>query len=179
MARRPIRLYGDPVLQARARDLAEITEETRRLAADMFETMEAARGVGLAANQVGSLERLLVVDVPGETEDAPHFRAALVNPEVLATSGEQLGEEGCLSFPGLYFEVKRPNLVKISAQDLDGNEVEIEAEGYLARALQHEVDHLNGVLYIDRISPIKRGLLRAKLGDIRKKGAAGEMRVDE
>lgn len=179
MARRPIRLYGDPVLQTRARDLVEVTEDTRRLAEDMFETMAAARGVGLAANQVGALERLVVLDVPGDTEEAPHFRAALVNPEVIATSGEQLGEEGCLSFPGLYFEVKRPDAVKVAARDLDGQALEIEAEGYLARALQHEVDHLNGVLYIDRISAIKRGLLRAKLDDIRRKGAAGETRTDE
>ena len=178
MARRPIRLYGDPVLTSRARPLEKITEETRQLVVDMFETMDAAHGAGLAGNQVGVLERVLVVDVPGPGEGAPRFREALINPEILATSGEQTDEEGCLSFPRLYFDVKRPLRVKVRALFLDGTVRELEAEGYLARALLHEVDHLDGVLYIDRISPMKRGLLRHRLADIKKRGVAGETRTD-
>ena len=179
MSRLPIRLYGDPVLQARTQAIDRITAETKRLAEDMFETMDAARGVGLAANQVGVPERLTVVSVPGEREEDPPFRAALVNPAVTASSGEQIGEEGCLSFPGLYFDVRRSLQVTVAALDLEGRPVTIQAEGYLARALQHEIDHLDGVLYIDRIGTVKRGLLRNKLAEIRKRGAAGEMRTTE
>ncbi|MBI5837121.1 MAG: peptide deformylase [Candidatus Eisenbacteria bacterium] len=179
MARLPIRLYGDPVLKARAEKAPGPSENLARLAADMFETMDAARGVGLAATQVGALERLIVVSVPTGKEGEPPFRAALVNPEVVATSGQQVGEEGCLSFPGLYFEVKRAKTVKVRAMGLDGKPVEVDGEGYLSRALLHEIDHLDGVLYIDRISTVKRSLLRGKLEDIRRRGAAGESREDD
>ena len=178
MARRPIRLYGDPVLQTKARAVEKTTEQTRALVEDLFETMEAAKGVGLAANQVGVLERVLVLRIPGAKEEDPPIRIAMLNPEILSSSGEQTGEEGCLSFPGLYFDVKRALRINVRAQDLEGRTVESEAQGYLARAIQHEVDHLNGILYIDRISLVKRGLLRAKLGDIRKRGVAGETRED-
>jgi peptide deformylase len=176
MPRIPIRLYGDPVLQTKAVTVEKVTDAHRRLAADMFETMEAAKGVGLAANQVGVLERLFVLRVPGEEEEDPPFRAVLINPEITSRSGEQTDEEGCLSFPGLYFDVRRSGHVTARALDLEGKPFEIEAEGYLARAIQHELDHLDGVLYIDRISSVKRGLLRNKLGEIRARGAAGETR---
>jgi len=176
MARLPIRLYGDPVLKARAREVAQVSEATRRLAADMLETMDSCKGVGLAANQVGVLERVAVFSVPSGREGEPPWRAALVNPEVVSVAGEQVAEEGCLSFPGLYFDVKRPQRVKVRALDLDGRPVELDAEGYRARALIHEIDHLDGVLYIDRISTVKRNLLRGKREDIRRRGVAGETR---
>ncbi len=178
MARLPIRLYGDPVLKARAKEVKNPSENIRRLAEDMFETMDAARGVGLAANQVGALERVVVVNVPEGKNGEPAIRRAFVNPEVVSTSGEQLSEEGCLSFPGLYFDVRRAQHARVRALDLDGQTFEVDAEGYLARALLHEIDHLDGVLYIDRISSVKRGLLRTKLEDIRRRGAAGETRQD-
>ncbi len=179
MSRLPIRIYGDPVLQTRAKEVPGVTPELLQLAGDMFETMAAARGVGLAANQVGVLERILVLDVPSDEEEGPRFHEALLNPVVLSKAGQQTGEEGCLSFPGLYFDVSRPNQVRVRATFLDGQEHEIEAEGYLARAIQHEIDHLDGVLYIDRISSMKRGLLRSKLQEIRSRGTADETREDE
>jgi peptide deformylase len=152
----PIRLYGDPVLQARAKPVTKITPELRRMAEEMFETMASARGVGLAANQVGVLERLFVLDVPGDEDDEPSRRLVMINPEILDRSGQQVDEEGCLSFPGLYFDVKRAMHVKARAMDLEGQQFEVEAEGYLARAIQHELDHLDGVLFVDRLRGIKR-----------------------
>lgn len=179
MARRPIRLYGDPVLKTRARDVPKVTDDTRALVEDMFETMDASRGVGLAANQVGVLERVLVLSVPAPVEEEPPLRMAMLNPSLVASSGDQTAEEGCLSFPGLYFDVKRAQRVTVRGLDLEGAPFEMELEGYAARAVQHEIDHLDGVLYIDRISTMKRGLLRSKLEDIRRKGAAGETRSDD
>jgi peptide deformylase len=175
----PIRLYGDPILQAKALPVTRITPELRRLAEEMFETMGSARGVGLAANQVGVLERLFVLDVPAEMEGEPSHRLVMINPEILERSGQQVDEEGCLSFPSLYFDVKRAMHVKARATDLEGRPYEVEAEGYLARAIQHELDHLDGVLFIDRISSVKRGLLRSKLSEIRERGEAGETRLPD
>jgi peptide deformylase len=179
MGRVPIRLYGDSVLKNRAEPVTKVTDELRQLAADMFETMDAARGVGLAANQVGVLQRLITISVPKVGDDQPAFRAALINPEVVETSGTQSGEEGCLSFPGLYFEVRRAKVCKVRALDLDGKPMEVEATGYLARALLHEIDHLDGVLYIDRITTVRRSLLRGKLDSIRRRGSLGETRGED
>ena len=178
MARLPIRLYGDPVLKARAERVEHVTDDLRQLAADMFETMDAARGVGLSANQVGVLKRMIVVSVPTGRDGEPPYRAALVNPEVVGTTGQQLGDEGCLSFPSLYFQVKRAQRCKVKALGLDGKPMEVEAEGYLARALLHEIDHLDGVLYIDRITTVRRSLLRGKLDGIRRRGVVGGTRED-
>jgi len=161
MAVRPVRLYGDPVLRQKAAPVTEIDDTLRRLVADMRETMQAYHGVGLAANQVGVLQRVLVVAVPtSETESAQY---TLVNPILSERSGSEIGEEGCLSIPGIYEDVKRAQSVRVRAQDENGQHLDFTAEGYLARAIQHEVDHLDGVLFLDRLSLLKRQFLRRAL----------------
>jgi len=164
MAVRPVRIYGDPVLRTKAADVTEFDDTLRRLVEDMFETMHAYNGVGLAANQVGVLQRVFVVDVPiGEDQ---RVRQAIVNPVLDRTDGADTAEEGCLSMPGIYEDVKRPLHVRVRGQDENGRPVEIEAEGYLARAIQHEADHLNGVLFTDRLSPLRRQFLRKALDQL-------------
>ncbi|MBH8601093.1 peptide deformylase [Thermoactinomyces sp. CICC 23799] len=143
MAIRNIVQYPDPVLKKKARPVQKFNARLHKLLDDMAETMYDAKGVGLAAPQVGILKRVIVVDV-GEG------LIEIVNPEIVEKKGEQLASpEGCLSIPNLLGEVRRAQWVKVTGQDRDGNPLELEAEGYLARALQHEVDHLNGVLFID------------------------------
>ena len=166
---RPVRIYGDPVLRTRAAEVTEFDESLRALVADMFETMHVYNGVGLAANQVGVAQRVLVVDVP--LDDDRRERHALVNPVLSDPVGGETGEEGCLSIPGVYEDVKRALRVKVRAQDEHGRPVEMSAEGYFARALQHEVDHLDGVLFVDRLSPLKRQFLKRSLDAL----ARGEM----
>ena len=172
MAVRPVRLYGDPVLRRKALPVADVDETVRELIADMRETMHAYNGVGLAANQVGVLQRVLVVDVP--VDEQTRARHALVNPVLDRREGAESGEEGCLSIPGLFEEVRRAQRVRVRALDEHGQPVEFVAEGYLARALQHEVDHLDGVLFVDRLSLLKRRFLREKLEAI----ARGELPGD-
>ena len=146
----PIRVFGDPVLREETQPVAEVTDETRRLIDDMFETMYAAQGIGLAAPQVGRLERVCVVDVEGEVY-------ALVNPEVVATRGPKAkAEEGCLSIPDVYGDVERPAHVTVRALDRNGEPFEVSAEGLLGRCFQHEIDHLHGKLFIDYLSFLKR-----------------------
>jgi peptide deformylase len=159
MAVRPMRLLGDPVLRTPAVPVAEIDAGLRALIADMFDTMYNEDGVGLAGPQVGVGLRVIVVD-PHEPDSAP---LALVNP-VITWSSEALerGEEGCLSIPGLREMVERPVAVTVEALDRDGVPLRLEAEGLLARILQHEVDHLDGILFLDRLSPLKRKMLLAK-----------------
>jgi peptide deformylase len=169
MAVRPVRLYGDPVLRQKALPVAEVDDTVRELIADMRETMHAYHGVGLAANQVGVLQRVLVVDVPLDEET--RARHALINPVLDQRAGAETGEEGCLSIPGLYEEVRRAERVRVRALDEHGTPIELVAEGYLARALQHEVDHLDGVLFVDRLSMLKRRFLRPRLEEI----ARGEL----
>lgn len=148
MALLQIRTFGDPILRSPALPVVEFGERLRRLAADMRETMRAAPGVGLAAPQVGVPRRLFTFDA-GEDGEA----GAFANPEIVHRSEEtQEGEEGCLSVPGVYFPVVRAMRVRVRAQDLDGAWVEVEAEGLLARIFQHEIDHLDGVLFVDRLS---------------------------
>lgn len=157
--KREVRLLGDPILRAKAEPVAEITDELRKLIDDMYETMYAEEGVGLAAPQVGVGQRVIVID-PHEDE-TPRF--ALINPVLLASSDDtERGEEGCLSIPGMKEIVERSFAVTVEGLKPDGGPTRIEAEGLLARILQHEIDHLNGILFIDRISPIKRKLLLAK-----------------
>ncbi len=144
MSTLPIRTYGDPVLGTKTTEVEEIDAKIAALAASMIETMVAAPGVGLAANQIGVQKRLFVYD-KGE---GPRV---VVNPVILETSGEWLYEEGCLSVPGLSWEIVRPNAVHLKGFDLDGRELEIEASEYEGRILQHEVDHLDGVLLIERL----------------------------
>ena len=156
---REIRLLGDPVLRARAEAIPEVTPEMRTLVSDMFETMYQAEGVGLAAPQIGLGIRVIVVD-PHDEVTKPF---ALFNAEVVSQGSDtDKGEEGCLSIPGIRDVVERPLNVVVEALDIDGEPVRIEAEGFLARVLQHEVDHLNGVLFLDHLSPIKRRMALAK-----------------
>ncbi len=161
MALLPIQLLGAPVLRQEAAPVEVVTDEIRRLIRDMFETMYHAEGVGLAAPQVGVSKRVFVADVPGDDETRDVH--ALVNPVIVESSERTAKEaEGCLSLPGFEETVARPSTVVVEALSPDGDGVRIAAEGLLARVLQHEVDHLNGVLFIDRISPFKRGILLKK-----------------
>ena len=143
MAIRNIRLIGDRVLTKVCRPVDSMTEKIQTLIDDMFDTMYDACGVGLAAPQVGILKRIVVIDV-GDGE-----AYCLINPEIVETSGSQTGDEGCLSVPGMAGQVTRPNYVKVRALDEDMNEFEMEGEGLLARAFCHEIDHLDGKMYVD------------------------------
>ena len=144
MALRTIRVEGDPVLTKVSRPVDKMTPRNHELIMDMLDTMYDAMGVGLAAPQVGILKRIVVIDV-GEGP------IVLINPEILETSGEQTGDEGCLSVPGMAGQVTRPNYVKVKALDIDMNEVEYEGEGLLARAFCHEIDHLEGHMYTELV----------------------------
>ncbi len=155
----PIRVLGDPVLREVTQPVAEVTDEIRRLIDDMFETMYAASGIGLAAPQVGRLERVCVVDVEGAIY-------AMVNPEVVKTEGpKEKAEEGCLSIPDVYGDVERPSHVTVRALDRDGKPFEVTADGLLGRCFQHEIDHLHGRLFIDYLSFLKRRSALAKWDD--------------
>lgn len=161
MAVLDIEIMGAKVLREKASPVGAVTDETRRLIRDMFDTMYDAEGIGLAAPQVGVSQRILVVDVADEDEER-HVHA-LINPVVVEASRETGKEtEGCLSMPGLEETVTRPLEVAVEALSPEGEPVRIEADGLLARALQHEVDHLDGVLFIDRLSSLKRGILLRK-----------------
>jgi len=157
----PVRIYGDPVLREKADPVAAVDDSLRALIADMRETMKAYNGVGLAANQVGVARRVLVVDVP--VDEGQRACYAIVNPVIVSRSGSETGEEGCLSIPGILDDVTRAFRVRVHGLDEWGTPIEIEAEDYLARALQHEVDHLDGVLFVDRLSLLKRQFLRRAL----------------
>jgi peptide deformylase len=156
---RSLHLLGSPVLRQRAADVARVDDDVRQLVDDLFETMRAAKGVGLAANQVGVARRVAVVDV-GEEEPPP---LVLINPVILQRSDEtETAEEGCLSIPEIFGEVERPFGITVEALDRDGRPYRLEVTGYKARAIQHEIDHLDGVLFLDHLSAVKRGLLLAK-----------------
>jgi len=155
---RRIRLLGDPVLREVAEPVDRVDEEVRVLIDDLMDTMYEADGIGLAATQVGVPIRVLVYEVR-EPEDV---RGALINPRIVETSGRQKEEEGCLSIPDLREIVQRAGRVVVEGLDADGEKVRIEAEGLLSRCLQHEIDHLDGVLFIDRVSPLKRKMLLNK-----------------
>ncbi len=159
MAIRTIRVDDDEVLTKKSREVTEITPKIRELVNDMLDTMYKAEGVGLAAVQVGVLKRIAVVDV-SEEADSPII---LINPVILETSGTQTGDEGCLSVPGMKGCVTRANYVKVKAYDLDMKERVIEGTELLARALQHEIDHLDGILYIDHMSAVERLACAPKL----------------
>lgn len=151
--------YPDAVLAETAEPIAVVDDEVRQLAADMAETMYAAPGVGLAAPQVGISRRLIVLDCGGE--ENPELIKA-VNPEILDRDGESFEEEGCLSVPGYYASVKRSAWVTVRYLDMDGKVVEREADGLLAICFQHEIDHLDGKLFVDRLSSLKKGMFRKK-----------------
>jgi peptide deformylase len=155
----PIQLLGADVLRRRAEEVPGPDPELARLVADMFETMYDARGIGLAGPQVGVSKRVIVVDV--HEEGVP--RMALLNPVIVEQGGERVKEEeGCLSIPGVGGVVERPATCVVEATDPEGRPVRVEADGMLARCLQHEVDHLDGVLFVDRLSPIKRTMVLRK-----------------
>ena len=148
---------GDPILKKHSIVVPDINDEIRSLVAGMFDTMERGKGVGLAAVQVGELLRLFVTKVPADTA------RVFINPDILETSIEQVTmEEGCLSIPGLYTDIERPTSVRVQAWNENGRPFTFSAEEYLARVIQHELDHLNGILFIDRVDPKKRQRLLAE-----------------
>lgn len=165
----PIVKFPDPILQRPTEQVTRFDQELSTLVDDMFESMYDAHGIGLAAPQIGVPKRVTVLDL--SFEKIPEEKIVLVNPEVIFSEGKQLGEEGCLSLPEIREKVSRASRVKVRAQDLAGNWFEREGEDLLARALQHEVDHLDGILFIFRISRLKRDLALRK---IRKLQRAGE-----
>jgi peptide deformylase len=167
MAKLPIILLPDPILRETAKPVERIDDETRRLLDDMLETMYDAPGVGLAGPQIGISRRILVMD-PSTKEERPE-PLALINPEILEFAGEmQIGEEGCLSIPEIYAEVERPAWVQVRYVDREGKVAERRFEGRPAIILQHEVDHLNGVLFIDHLSKLRRDLLIRKFRKARR-----------
>ena len=155
MSLRLLHLLGSPVLRQRSQEVGTVDDEVRRLIDDMYETMDAARGVGLAANQVGVARRVAVVD-------ADEDRFAMIDPVILESEGRAAAEEGCLSIPEIYGDVSRPERVVIEATDREGNRYRKEATGLKARAIQHEIDHLDGILFLDHLSLIKRQMLLAR-----------------
>lgn len=163
----PIREYGDPILRRPAAPVEEIDPGVRRLIDDMFETMRRAEGVGLAANQVGVGLRVFVMDV-GDPEYGPR---AFVNPVIVERSGRNVAEEGCLSLPGLSAEVPRAARVVVEGLNGSGERARLEATGLAARCIQHEMDHLDGLLFIDRLSPLKRKMLLNEWAKLRKEAA--------
>jgi peptide deformylase len=166
---RKILKYGEPVLERMADPVDDFASpDLRRLIEDMFETMYAAKGVGLAAPQIGIGKRLTVIDLSvGEDESK---KLVLINPEITAREGSQVGEEGCLSIPGFREPVTRANKVTVRAHNEKGEPLELSGEELLARALQHEVDHLNGKLFINHLSALKRDIIRRKIKKMQKAG---------
>jgi peptide deformylase len=180
---REIVIYGDPVLRKKGKDIVKITDEIRAFAQDLIETMHEAHGVGLAAQQVGEAIQLTVIDVADaenrpsrmwiggeEVDPKEHMPLILINPQLGLSRETEIGPEGCLSFPEITADISRAERVKVTALDLEGKPVSFEAEGLLSRAVQHETDHLNGILFIDRMSSASKVTLASKL----KKLASGE-----
>ncbi len=170
MAIREILLYPDPRLREVAQPVTEFDESIKQLVDDMAETMYAAPGVGLAANQIGVLKRIFVIDIAGD--DEPSDLRVFINPEILDATGTQMYQEGCLSFPGGSEEIKRAERIRVKAFDASGTPFELEADGLLAVAIQHENDHLNGVLMIDKLGPLKRRRLGQKIKKARQEQAS-------
>ncbi|MFP4208158.1 MAG: peptide deformylase [Wenzhouxiangella sp.] len=159
MAQLNILEFPDPRLRRVAKPVDEVGDRERQLAADMLETMYAARGIGLAATQVNESVRLLVLDL-SETRDAPKV---FINPEIIDRQGRQTCEEGCLSVPEIYAEVERAETIRVRALGLDGQPFELDADGLLAVCIQHEIDHLDGKVFVDYLSPLKRRMVEKKL----------------
>jgi peptide deformylase len=181
-----IRKYGDPALRLKGKPVAEVDSRIRELADNMLETMRAANGIGLAAQQVGEALQLTVVDVSA-VEDRPstmawngrevnpndHMPLIIINPRIETGPEKEIASEGCLSFPEISADIERAEWAKVAGQTLDGEPVEIEATGLLARALQHEIDHLNGILFIDRMSSAAKAGLSSKLKRLQKETQHG------
>ena len=170
MARLPILEYPDPRLRIRAEPVTEVGAEIRRLVDDLLETMYAAPGIGLAATQVDVHKRVLVIDI-SEKRNEPY---CLINPEIIGSEGRASNEEGCLSVPEYYEPVERAARVRVRALDRNGDSVEIEAEGLLAVCIQHEMDHLDGKLFVDYLSELKRSRIRRKLVKKSKRAQTGD-----
>jgi peptide deformylase len=182
----PIRKYGDAALRLKGKPVTEVDRRIRELADNMLETMRAANGIGLAAQQVGEPVQLTVLDISA-VEDRPstmawngkevnpndHMPLIILNPQVETGPEKEIASEGCLSFPEISADVERAGWAKVEAQTLDGERVEIEATGLLARALQHEIDHLNGILFIDRMSSAAKASLSSKLKRLQKETQRG------
>ncbi|MBK9263838.1 MAG: peptide deformylase [Polyangiaceae bacterium] len=161
MAIRTILHYPDPRLRQKAQPVTHVTPEIQKLIDDMAETMYAAPGVGLAATQIGEAHRVFIVDIAAE--DEPSNLMVFINPEIVVTEGSQTGSEGCLSFPGVTEDIKRAENVSVRAQDRDGKPFELKADGLLSVAIQHELDHLDGVLMIDRVGVLKKRIIQRKM----------------
>jgi peptide deformylase len=182
-----VRQYGDPVLRAKGKRIDQIDDRIRELAQNMIETMHAANGVGLAAQQVGEALQITVLDV-SQVDDRPStmklngddvdpkssMPLVLINPEVTPGQENEIGSEGCLSFPEMTGEIERAITVVVRAETLDGNSIVLEASGLLARAIQHEVDHLNGILFIDRMSSAAKAALSSRLKRLQKQTKRGQ-----
>jgi peptide deformylase len=182
----PILEYGDPILRGKGKPIETIDDRIRELAANMVETMHAANGVGLAAQQIGEVLQLTVLDV-SLVEDRPStlkmdgkdvdpksaMPLVLINPEIELLGMTEVGVEGCLSFPEITGDIERANLVIVRAQTLEGRSIEIEAGGFLARAIQHEGDHLNGILFIDRMNSAAKAALASRLKRLQKETRRG------
>jgi peptide deformylase len=160
--------YPDPILDTPGEPVTKFDDELKRLVSDMFETMYDAPGVGLAAPQVGVSKRLFVMDCSGGKD--PAQRIAMINPEVLRVEGEQNGEEGCLSFPGIFFPVERSLRAVVRAHDVNGNEFEIDGLELTARCMLHETDHCDGIVFIDHTTPLKREMVKRKMRKMKKSG---------
>jgi peptide deformylase len=164
----PIVKYGDPVLETPTKPVEKFDEELQALVTDMLESMYAAQGVGLAAPQIGISRRLAVIDVTNGKN--PEGRIICANPEIIHAEGEQREEEGCLSVPGFRGHVARPQYVTVRAQDASGKQFEMRGEGLLARAFCHEIDHLDGILFIKHLSMLKRDMIKRKIRKLQKAG---------
>lgn len=165
---REIVKYPDPILQRATEKITEFNEELRTLADDMFESMYKAQGIGLAAPQIGVSKRITVIDL--SNRENPDDKIVLVNPEIIEKAGKQYAEEGCLSLPDVREKVSRAARVKVRAQNLEGEWFEMEGTELLARAFQHEIDHLDGVLFLWRLSALKRDLILRKIRKLQKTG---------
>jgi peptide deformylase len=163
-----VRIYGDPVLRENTDIITDFDSNLSDTGNSMIETMYVGNGIGLAAPQVGLSKKIVVIDT-SFGEDT-HSAIQLINPEIVKTEGECILEEGCLSIPGIYEEIARPEKIKVHYYDINGNEQSLEADGLLARVIQHELDHLDGVLFVDRLSTIKRSLLAKTLRSMAEEG---------
>jgi peptide deformylase len=164
----PVVKYGDPILEKPTKPVAAFDEQLAELAEDMFATMYAAQGIGLAAPQIGKSIRMTVVDVTGGKN--PEAKIVLINPQLIHAEGEKREEEGCLSIPGFRGYVVRPQFVTVRAQNLQGEFFEIRGEDLLARAFCHEIDHLDGILFLQHLSMLKRDLIKRKIKKLKKQG---------
>lgn len=161
--------YPDPVLLKPGEPVTEFNAELKKLVDDMFETMYDGQGVGLAAPQVGVSKRLIVIDLSSKRD--PEQKLVLINPEVIEAEGRQYGEEGCLSFPEIHEKVVRAQKVRVRAQDVDGNWFEREGEELMARCFLHEIDHIDGVVFLNRMTPLKRSICQRTIRKRQKEGS--------